>query len=171
MRDRDSKTNAMRALEARGIRYVAHRFSSDIHSANGVAEALGLPEGQVFKTLVVMPVGIRPRPLLAIIAADRELDLRKLAKAHGAKKLRMAAHKEAESLTGLLVGGISTLALLSKGWEVFLDTTVGNWDEILVSAGQRGINVQLPVEDLIRITRARVADISHRVTVARSGLP
>jgi Cys-tRNA(Pro)/Cys-tRNA(Cys) deacylase len=162
MPNTDTKTNAMRVLDTQHIPYVPHAFSGDIHSAEGVAAALGLPPAQVFKTLVVMPAeGSAPRPLLAIVAGDRELDLKQLAKAAGLKKLRMATQREAEGLTGLLVGGISALALLNKPWKVFLDATAGDWDTILVSAGQRGLNLQLAVTDLARITRAPLVDISR----------
>lgn len=162
MPNKPEKTNAMRLLEAKGIHYVAHYYSPQIHSAEEVAKAVGLPAGQVFKTLVV--VSERGRPLLAIIPGDRELDLKKLAHVAQEKKLRMATHREAESLTGLLVGGISALALLHKGFPVYLDTHANEYAQILVSAGQRGINLQLAVEDLIRVTRACTADISRPPT-------
>jgi Cys-tRNA(Pro)/Cys-tRNA(Cys) deacylase len=161
MPDRDTKTNAMRVLEGRKIPYVAHFYSEGRHSAEEVAAELGLPASQVFKTLVVMPADGPGRPLLAIVPGDRELALKKLAQATRAKKLRMATQKEAESLTGLLVGGISALALLAKHWKVYLDSSSSAYPEILVSAGQRGINLQLAVADLIKVTEAQVADLSH----------
>lgn len=155
------KTNAMRALDDKGVSYRTHYFSPEIHSAEEVALAVGVPAGQVFKTLVVMPTEARPRPLLAIVPADRELDLKALARCAGAKKLRMALHREAESLTGLLVGGISALALPHKHWRVYLDASANSYPDILVSAGQRGINLQVPVQDLVKITSAKLADIAH----------
>jgi len=102
-----------------------------------VAEALGLPASQVYKTLVV--VRERGKPLLVMIPGDRELDLKRLAKAIGEKKLRMATHKEAESLTGLQVGGISALALLNRRFEVYIDRAATKLERVLVSAGRRGI--------------------------------
>ena len=102
----------MRALEARKVPYEVVTFSPDIHSATGVAEAVGLPYQQVYKTLVALrPKG---KPLLIMLAGDQELDLKRVAKAVGEKKVRMASHKEAENLTGLQVGGISALALLNR---------------------------------------------------------
>jgi Cys-tRNA(Pro)/Cys-tRNA(Cys) deacylase len=159
MPTKTDKTNAMRLLEAKGIPYTAHYYSTEIRSAEEVASAVGLPVGQVFKTLVVMPE--KGRPLLAIVPGDRELDLKKLAQAAKEKKLRMATQREAESLTGLLVGGISALALLNKGFSVYLDSSAHSYAQVLVSAGQRGINLQLGVQDLANITRARVHDISR----------
>jgi Cys-tRNA(Pro)/Cys-tRNA(Cys) deacylase len=114
------KTNAMRVLEARGVAYEAHYYPAERHSAEEVAVLIGRPPEQVFKTLVVMPLEAKARPLLAVVPGNRELDLKLLAKAAGQKKLRMATQREAESLTGLLVGGISALALLNKGFKVYL---------------------------------------------------
>lgn len=161
-REQQRKTNTMRLLDAKGVRYVTHSFSPEIHSAQGVAEVVGVAPDRVFKTLVVTPV-IGGPPLLALVAADRELDLKKLANAAEEKKLRMATHREAETSTGLLVGGISPLALLHKCWRVFLDASANDKSELLVSAGKRGINLQLAVRDLVRLTQARVCDISRPI--------
>lgn len=158
---KQKKTNSMRVLDDKGIAYRVHTFSTDIRSAEDVAEAIGLPAAQVFKTLVVLPMGSRVKPLLAIIPGDAHLDLRRLATAAGEKKVNMAAHREAEQLTGLQVGGISALALLRKGWRVFLDASANGYDEIVVSAGQRGINLQLSVQGLIDVTGALLAAITH----------
>lgn len=155
-------TNAMRQLDRRGITYEALPFASEIHSAQGVAEALGLPSERVFKTLVALPAsGPRPRPLLAIIPGGKELDLKALAGAAGEKRLRMATQREAESATGLLVGGISALALLQKRWPVYLDASARDADWLVVSAGQRGINLRLAVDDLVAVTGATVAAIAR----------
>lgn len=150
------KTNAMRLLEARGIPYQAYTFAPDIHSAQGVAEALGLPAHIVYKTLVVMPP--QGRPLLVIAPGDRELDLDRLARSLGMKRLRMATQKEAEQATGLQVGGISALALLDRHLRVYLDRRALELDEVLVSAGRRGVNLRLRVADLIAVTGAQVVE-------------
>jgi Cys-tRNA(Pro)/Cys-tRNA(Cys) deacylase len=94
--------------------------------------------------------------MLVLVAGDRELDLKRVASAVGEKKVRMASYKEAEALTGLQVGGISALALLNRPFDVFVDQPATDLTHVLVSAGKRGINLRLPVPDLIRITRARV---------------
>ena len=148
----------MRILDARHIRYAAFTYDDSIHSGVGVADALGVAVGQVFKTLVVLRD--RGRPLLAIIPSDRELDLKRIAAAAGEKRVRMATQREAEAKTGLLVGGISALALLDKGFDVFLDESARRFDELYVSAGQRGINLRLRVDDLIAVTKATVAALS-----------
>ncbi|MBC7235664.1 MAG: aminoacyl-tRNA deacylase [Chloroflexi bacterium] len=156
-----TKTNAMRLLEAKKVPYKAYYFSPEIHSAEGVAEALNLPPEMVFKTLVVVPANEAvERTYLAIVPARSQLDLKKLAQITREKKLRMATQKQAEELTGLQVGGISALALLNKGFRVYLDVSAQAFAEILVSAGQRGINIQVPVKELVRLTKARLADIA-----------
>ncbi len=148
------KTNSMRALDAQKIPYQVFTFPPDVHSAAGVAEVVGLPARQVYKTLVVLrPQG---KPMLIMIPGDRELDLKRVAKAVGEKKVRMASHNEAEKLTGLQVGGISALALLNRPFDVFIDRSATELSHVLVSAGARGINLRLAVPDLIRTTRARV---------------
>ncbi|MGI5916324.1 MAG: aminoacyl-tRNA deacylase [Anaerolineae bacterium] len=160
MSGKNERTNAMRLLDARKVPYEVHRFSDEIHSAEGVADALGLPAGQVFKTLVALPVTPKGRPLLAIVPGHLELNLKQLARAAGEKKVRMATQKEAETLTGLQVGGISALALLNKGFRIYLDQSADRFARILVSAGQRGINLELAPADLIRVTGARTAPLA-----------
>jgi len=152
------KTNTMRMLEAHEVPYETHTFPPEIHSAEGVAQVVGVPVSQVYKTLVV--VRKRGNPLLVMIAGDRELDLKRLARAVGEKRLRMASYKEAESLTGLQVGGISALSLLSRGFEVYIDQAATRLQRVLVSAGCRGVNLGMATEDLIRVTEAKVVECS-----------
>jgi Cys-tRNA(Pro)/Cys-tRNA(Cys) deacylase len=150
------KTNTMRMLEANEVPYETYTFPPEIHSAEGVAQVVGVPVSQVYKTLVV--VRKRGKPLLVMIGGDRELDLKRLARAVGEKKLRMASYKEAESLTGLQVGGISALPLLGRGFEVYIDQAATQLQRVLISAGCRGINLGMAVEDLIRVTKAEVIE-------------
>jgi len=152
------KNNAMRMLEARGVPYETYTFPPETHSAEGVAQVVGLPASQVYKTLVV--VRKQGKPLLVMIAGDQELDLKRLATAVGEKKLRMASYKEAESLTGLEVGGISALALLNQGFDVYIDRAATRLKRVLVSAGRRGINLGMAVEDLLDVTKAKVIECS-----------
>jgi len=152
------KTNAMRMLEARRVPYETYTFPPEIHSAEGVAQVVGLPASRVYRTLVV--VRKQGKPLLVMIAGDRELDLKRLAKAMAEKKLRIATCKEEESLTGLEVGGISALALLHRGFDVYIDRAATKLKRVIVSAGCRGINLGMTVEDLIRVTKAKVIEAS-----------
>lgn len=153
------KTNSMRLLDSRKVAYQVHEYSPEIHSAVEAAQAIGRPAECVFKTLVVMRETPRARPLLVMVPGDRELDLRALAKSTGDKRLRMATQKEAESLTGLLVGGIGALALLNRGFEIWIDPAAqaAGREHICVNAGQRGVMLELRVDDLARVTNAQWA--------------
>jgi Cys-tRNA(Pro)/Cys-tRNA(Cys) deacylase len=158
------KLNSMRLLDQQKIDYTVHEFPETIHSADGVADYVGRPREMVYKTLVVLPARgnssakAQARPMLVMVAGNRELNLKKLAKAVGQKKVQMAPHKEAEQLTGLQTGGISALALLHKNFDVYIDRPALELDRILVSAGQRGINLELSRQALVRLTSAKVVD-------------
>src|SRR5579884_2889238 len=152
------KTNAMRLLDQRRIAYEAYTYDPAIHVATEVAAVLGFSPDEVYKTLVILPEGTsdRRRPLLVMIASQREMDPRTLAKSIGVKSVRMAPKVEAERLTGLQVGGIGALALTGKGFEVYLDALALEREQILVNGGRRGLNLRLRVADLIALTRAHV---------------
>jgi Cys-tRNA(Pro)/Cys-tRNA(Cys) deacylase len=152
------KSNIIRLLEARRIPYHALTYSAAIRSAEEVAKVLGVPAQEVYKTLVVLPP--RGRPLLVAIPGSCVLDLKRLAQAIGAKKLRMATPQEAERLTGLQVGGISALALLDRGFQVYLDQSAQALTAVLISAGQRGMNLRLCVNDFVSLTKARFIDVA-----------
>ena len=151
------KTNAMKLLEGKKVPYESFTYPPNLGDAQEVAAALDWPAGQVFKTLVV-PRPKPGKPMLVMIPADRQLDLKKLAKAVGEKKLKMATQREAEQLTRLQVGGISALALLNRGFDIYLDESALLFEQIIISAGQRGLQIKLAVPDLVRICRARMVD-------------
>jgi Cys-tRNA(Pro)/Cys-tRNA(Cys) deacylase len=154
--NKTNKLNSMRLLESSGVTYDAMTYDDQIHDAAEVARAIGVPVHQVYKTLVVeRSTG---KPVLVMIAADRQLDLKKFAAAIGEKKLVMAAHADAEKLTGLKVGGIGALALVQKHWDVYLDKPAEGLDVICVSAGQRGINLRVPVRELIRVLKPTLVE-------------
>ena len=146
------KLNSMRLLDTQGVRYEALSFPDTIHSAIDVATYCGLPLAHIYKTLVV--VLSQGKPALVLVAGDREMQLKRLAQALGEKKLRMATQKEAEEWTGLKVGGISALALSHRGFPVYIDRAAAALEEIIVSTGQRGMDVRLTVADLVRVTGA-----------------
>ena len=152
--DRAPKTNAMRALDARRVPYSTFTYPDTIHSAAEVADLLGVAPGGVFKTLVV--IADESRHLLVVTPGDRELDLRQVAKAVGAKSARMALQRDAERLTRLKVGGISPLALLDKRFEIYVDAPAAQLDELYINGGQRGVNLRLRVSDLLTVTGAQV---------------
>ena len=105
----------------------------------------------VYKTLVVLREGEpRAKPIVVMIAVEAEVDLKRLAAAVGAKKLQMAKQREAEELTGMQAGGISALGLKQPGrFEILLDESARALEKIHISAGARGIDLELPVESLV----------------------
>jgi Cys-tRNA(Pro)/Cys-tRNA(Cys) deacylase len=147
----------MRLLDARKVSYEVRSFSPEIHSATAAAQAMGADPSTVYKTLVVQRV--RGKPLLVMVAGDKQVDLGALGASLGEKKVRLASHSEAERLTGLQVGGISALALLNRGFDVCIDSAAQALEQVTVSAGQRGINLTLAVSDLVRVTQARWVEI------------
>jgi Cys-tRNA(Pro)/Cys-tRNA(Cys) deacylase len=157
----DFKNNVTRFLDAQKVKYQVFTYSYDagVHSAVEVAEAIGLPPGQVFKTLVAQADDPRRKPMLVIVPGPDTLDLRALGKAVNAKKVKMAAHADAEKMTGLQTGGISALALINKGFDVYLDEQANQYEQIAVSAGQRGANILLGVKELVRLTKARLVNL------------
>jgi Cys-tRNA(Pro)/Cys-tRNA(Cys) deacylase len=155
------KLNSMRLLEQRKIPYTATVYdpAGEFHTAEQAAQLIGAPVESVYKTLVVLrEPATSGKPLLVLIASHRELDLKLLAQSLGQpkQKLRMATQKEAEALTGLQVGGISALALLNRGFEICLDEPALKLEQIHISAGKRGVDLQLAVKDLIAVTNANL---------------
>lgn len=157
------KNNVTRFLDSQKVKHQVFTYDYDagVHSAVEVAAAVGLPPDQVFKTLVVLAEDTRRKPMLVIVPGPATLDLKALAKAVDVKKVRMAGHDEAEALTKLQTGGISALALINKGFDVYLDDRANAFESIAVSAGQRGAQVFLPVKDLVRLTRARMVHLEE----------
>jgi Cys-tRNA(Pro)/Cys-tRNA(Cys) deacylase len=149
------KPLAVRMLEQRKIPHEVFEFDDSIRSAQEVARVTGTPSDRVLKTLVVEQDPPRGKPFLVMMPASLEVDLKVLAASLGLKKLRMASHRDAEQHTGLRVGGISALALLGKGFPVLVEESATVFDDVLVSAGQRGWDVRLAVTALIELTGAR----------------
>lgn len=155
-KQKKSKLNSMRVLEAHDVPYEVFFYPPMRHSGAQVAELLGAPLEQICKTLVVQRE--RGKPLLVMVTSDHQLNLKRLATSIGEKKLRMAPHREAERLTRLQVGGISALALLNRGFDIFIDQAAMAQSRVYVSAGQRGINLCLATQDLLRVTGARLVE-------------
>jgi len=152
--------NVTRFLDARKVTYAAIETPVEKLGALEASEFLGVPPEIVFKTIVV--TRDRPRkPILAVIPGPNLVDLKLLAAFLGEKKVHLPTEREAEQLTGLQAGGISPLALINKGFQVVIDTAARDYAEIHVSGGQRGLNIRLPVADLVKLTNARLARISR----------
>jgi len=159
-KDVSGKTNAVRLLDNSGIGYELRVYAVDEEdlSAVRVAQAVGMPAEQVFKTLVVR--GDRSGALLACIPGSAELDLKALAAASGNKKVELAALKDVLGLTGYVRGGGSPLGT-KKPLPLFLDETAMLWDMIAVSAGIRGCQMLLAPSDLARVAAAQISEIAR----------
>ena len=151
--------NVTRLLDARKVPYTVFELPEEKLGALDTARLLNVPLEQAFKTIVVKREA-KGKPILAVVPGSVELDLKRLARTLGEKKLHLPTEREAEQLTGLQAGGISPLALANKGFQVVLDSRAQDYQEIHISGGQRGLNIRLPVEALVRLTNARLAEIS-----------
>lgn len=149
--------NVTRMLDSKKIQYEAFELPVEKLGAIETAAILHLPEARVYKTIVV----IRPprKPLLCVVPGTGEVDLKAVAAAVGEKKVHLPTQNEAESLTGLQAGGISPLALLNKGFTVLLDESARPLPDLHISGGQRGLNIKLAVNDLVKLTHASFAQI------------
>jgi Cys-tRNA(Pro)/Cys-tRNA(Cys) deacylase len=150
--------NVTRFLDSRKIKYCAYETPVEKLGAGETARILGVPPEVVYKSIVVRREKPK-KPLLAVLPGPWNVDLKLLAAALGEKKVHLPTEREAEQLTGLQAGGISPLALLNKGFQVVIDSSALTYPEIHISGGQRGLNIKLPVADLISLTNARVTAI------------
>jgi len=151
--------NVTRMLEARKIRFQAFEVPVEKLSALDVADILKIPPEDVYKTIVAKRAK-QGKPILAVVPGPLEVDTKKLAVVMNEKKVFITSLNEAESLTGLLAGGISPLALINKGFQVLVDVSAQGKESILVSAGQRGLQVRLSPADLVKLCNGRFADIA-----------
>ena len=151
--------NVTRFLDARNVKYGVHELPPEKLGALEAADFMGVPAQQVFKTIVTTRE--RGKPVLAVIPGPRVVDLKLLAAFLDEKKMFLSTEREAEALTGLQAGGISPLALINKGFQVVIDSAAGEFENMYISGGQRGLNIQLPVSDLVTLTNARSAPISR----------
>ncbi len=151
---------ALKLLDRRRVSYEAVQFDPAARDALIVASLIGRPPASVYKTLVVEAPPVA-EAVLVMLGADHELDLKALAAALGVKRARMASHRDAERLTGLQVGGISALALTGSRLPVILDSAARELACIFVSAGRRGWDVGMKVDDLVTLTGARWADVGR----------
>ncbi|MGA2068609.1 MAG: Cys-tRNA(Pro) deacylase [Thermoguttaceae bacterium] len=157
------KTNAARVLDRLGIRYETREYPVDPDdlSAAKVAQGVGLPPAQVFKTLLVR--GDRRGVLLAVVPGDAELDLKALAKLSGDRRVEMVPLKEVQPLTGYVRGGVTALAC-KKDYPVFADQSIQGHAVVSVSAGARGRQLLLAPDDYLRATQATVGPLARGET-------
>ena len=153
------KTNAIRIVEQKKIPYQEHTytFSEDDLGAKHVAEELNQNEAQIFKTLVA--VGNKTGPVVAVIPSNQELDLKKIAKESGNKKVEMLHLRDLENLTGYIRGGCSPVGM-KKLFPTYFDQSALNFATIMVSAGKRGLQMELAPNDLAGLVRGKFVDLT-----------
>lgn len=154
-----NKTNVARLLDKAKIAYelVAYEVDENDLSATHVAEQLGENIEQVFKTLILH--GDKSGYFVCVIPGADEVDLKKAAKVSGNKKCEMIPVKELLPLTGYIRGGCSPIGM-KKHFPTYIHQSAEAFDKIYVSAGQRGLQVLLSPSDLIRETKAVVAELT-----------
>ncbi len=158
-KEKINKTNAARLLDKAKIAYelVPYNVDPDNLAAEHVAEELGEDINSVFKTLVLH--GDRSGYFVCVIPGNMEVDLKKAAKAAGAKKAEMIPMKELLPLTGYIRGGCSPVGM-KKPFPTFFHQTALDFPFIYVSAGQRGLQFKISPQDLIAYCDASVADVA-----------
>lgn len=153
-------TPATSAADQAGVDYTLHPYEHHPRGAASygleAAAALGVPPERVFKTLIA---SVDDGLVVAVLPVDRQLDLKALARAAGGKRAGLAEPSQAQRATGYLIGGISPLGQRAR-LPTVLDASAGRHERIYVSAGRRGLQMELAPADLARLTGASQADIA-----------
>lgn len=159
MRSSDKKTNAARLLDKAGIKFnlIPYEFDENDLAAQHVADSLGQDIARVFKTLVLH--GDKTGHLVCVIPGDKEVELKALAKVSGNKKVEMIAMKDLLSVTGYIRGGCSPVGM-KKRFPTFFHSTATDFDTIYVSAGVRGLQIEISPADLIGYVSGEIADVA-----------
>lgn len=147
-------TPAIRTAKRAGIAFTVHEYRHDPAAdsyGSEAAEKLGVDPERVFKTLVVALAGGRAALGIGVVPVNRQLDLKAFAAAVGAKRATLADTAVAERATGYVVGGISPLGQ-KKRLPLLLDSAANRFETLYVSAGRRGLEIELSAADLLRLT-------------------
>lgn len=155
---KETKTNAVRLLERAKIQFSTIEYPVDEEhlEATHVAESIGEDIARVFKTIVLH--GDRAGYFVCVVPGDAEIDLKKAARAAGDKKVDLIHVRELLPLTGYIRGGCSPVGM-KKPFPTFFHTSATGFDRIYVSAGRRGLQLEINPEDLIKYVGATVADL------------
>ncbi|MBL6945913.1 MAG: Cys-tRNA(Pro) deacylase [Rhodospirillales bacterium] len=156
-------TPAVTMAKKAGVSFNIHRYDHDPDAqtyGGEAAEKLGLPENRVFKTLLAsMSLAGKETLVVGVVPVGGMLDLKRLASAVGGKKAEMADAAHAQRVTGYLVGGISPLGQ-KRRLPTVIDETALQFETVFVSAGRRGLEIELSPDDLKKLTNARTAAIA-----------
>ena len=151
------KTNVMRILDQKKIKHKTYSYvGTGAISGTEVAEVLGQNPKSVFKTLVT--VGKSKNNYVFVIPVEKELDLKKAAKAVGEKSIDMIKSKELLPLTGYIHGGCSPIGM-KKFFKTIIDISAEEYESIIFSAGKIGYQVEMSMEDLSKVIRFTTADL------------
>jgi Cys-tRNA(Pro)/Cys-tRNA(Cys) deacylase len=150
--------NVTRMLDRCNVHYQAFHIPAEKLGAVEASQYLGVAPMLVYKTIVVTRLE-RGKNILAVVPGDKVVDLKALANVLGEKKLHLPTERNAERLTGLQAGGISPLALLNRGFQIVIDVSAKDVEEIYISGGIRGLNIRLSPLALADITKAIFAPI------------
>ena len=153
------KTNAARLLDKAGVSYklIPYEFDENDLAAQHVADSLGQDIARVFKTLVLH--GDKTGHIVCVVPGNAEVDLKALAKASGNKKVEMILMKDLLAVTGYIRGGCSPIGM-KKRFPTFFHTTALDFDTIYVSAGVRGLQIEIAPADLISFVGATTASVA-----------
>ena len=153
------KTNAARLLDKAGVSYklIPYEFDENDLAAQHVADSLGQDIARVFKTLVLH--GDKTGHIVCVVPGNAEVDLKALAKASGNKKVEMIPMKDLLSVTGYIRGGCSPVGM-KKRFPTYFHTTALDFETIYVSAGVRGLQIEIAPADLIGFVGATVASVA-----------
>ena len=153
----EEKTNVMRILEQKKIKYNSYSYAStQAISGMEVATALNQNPNCVFKTLVT--VGTSRNNYVFLVPVDKELNLKKAAKSVNEKKVEMIKSKELLPLTGYIHGGCSPIGM-KKQFKTVINSTAQNFEKIIFSAGKIGYQVEMSLENLQKVINFTLADI------------
>ena len=162
MTKKTEKTNAARLLDKAGVKYnlVSYEFDENDLAAQHVADSLGQDSARVFKTLVLH--GDRTGHVVCVVPGNMEVDLKALAKVSGNKKVEMIAMKELLSVTGYIRGGCSPVGMKKK-FPTYFHQTITEFETVFVSAGLRGLQLEVAPGDLIAFVQGEVATVATEV--------
>lgn len=157
MRDTISKTNVMRILDQKKVKYIVHSYvDADAISGMDVANVLKQNPRQVFKTLVT--VGDSGNNYVFLVPVSNELDMKKASAVVSEKKISMVSFKDLFKITGYIHGGCSPIGM-NKTFETVIDQTATGFDSIIFSAGKIGYQVEISLMDLEKVIEFELADI------------